>query len=146
MAIRIDPSRATPPSRQIVEAVLDRIAGGWLTPGDRLPSVRKLAAEALVNPNTVGKAYRDLEASGAVEGRPGAGVFVTQHGPSFAREVRRHATLAAIETAITTAVGVGHEPADLSGRIERWLADAARARMRASATNGSRENGRGGRR
>ncbi len=85
MAIRVDSSRQTPPSRQIVEAVLERIAGGRLASGDRLPSVRGLAAEALVNPNTVGKAYRELEVMGVVEGRGGSGVFVTPRGPADGR-------------------------------------------------------------
>ncbi|MDA1195959.1 MAG: GntR family transcriptional regulator, partial [Planctomycetota bacterium] len=69
MTIRVDPSRATPPSRQIVEAILDEIARGHFSAGARLPSVRGLAAEALVNPNTVGKAYRELELLGVSEGR-----------------------------------------------------------------------------
>lgn len=124
MEIRVDPSRPTPPSRQIVEAVLDRIAGGLLGPGDKLPSVRGLAAEALVNPNTVGKAYRDLEAMGAVAGRSGAGVFVTDDGPRVARTDRREATLEALQRAVEAAVRVGHDPDALGNKVERWISRA----------------------
>ncbi len=85
MIVRVDPHADVPPSRQIVEAVLDAVARGEWGPEDRLPSVRALAEEAMVNPNTVGKAYRDLEGLGVVEGRNGSGVFVTAAGPARAR-------------------------------------------------------------
>lgn len=124
MTLRVDPSLPTPPSRQIVEAVLDQIASGTLHPGDRLPSVRGLAAEALVNPNTVNKAYRDLEALGAVEGRSGAGVFVCAAGPVVAREERHHATLERVREAIATALGAGHAPEALSSCVAAALASA----------------------
>jgi GntR family transcriptional regulator len=136
MEIRVDPGDRTPPSRQIVERVLDRIAAGLLVPGDRLPSVRGLAAEALVNPNTVGKAYRDLEALGAVEGRSGAGVFVTPLGPEIARDERRGHTLDRLREAIEAAVAAGHDPRTLSARIDRWLTAAARARIAVVPKNG----------
>ena len=58
MNVRVDPHSLLPPSQQLVAAVLDAIAAGELPPGARLPSVRGLASEALVNPNTVTKAYR----------------------------------------------------------------------------------------
>lgn len=128
MDLRVDPSLPTPPSRQIVEAVLDRIAAGTLKPGERLPSVRALAAEALVNPNTVNKAYRELEALGAVEGRNGAGVFVRPEGPAVARAERRGATLEHLKAALETALGAGHDPAALADRFQEWLEQAARAR------------------
>lgn len=121
MTIRVDPTRATPPSRQLVEAVLDRIAGGAWAAGDRLPSVRGLAAEALVNPNTVGKAYRELEGMGVVEGRNGAGVFVTPEGPGAARAQRRGATLDALMHALESALQAGHPPAALRRHVERRL-------------------------
>jgi GntR family transcriptional regulator len=119
MTIQVDPSRATPPSRQLVEAILDRIAGGALEAGDRLPSVRGLAADALVNPNTVGKAYRELEALGVVAGRNGAGVFVTPAGPAKARRERRAATLAAVEAALVSALEAGHDLGVLRALLDR---------------------------
>jgi GntR family transcriptional regulator len=121
MSLRVDPSLPTPPSRQIVEAVLDRIASGLLKPGDRLPSVRGLAAEALVNPNTVNKAYRDLEALGAVEGRSGAGVFVSGGAGAVARGERRAATLDAVRDAVRTALGAGHDPAAVAACVRDLL-------------------------
>jgi DNA-binding transcriptional regulator YhcF (GntR family) len=121
LAIRVDPRLPTAPSRQLVEAILERIAGGQWGPGDRLPSVRGLAAEALVNPNTVGKAYRELESLGAVEGRNGAGMFVTPEGPKTARDDRRAATLRALEDAIARALRVGHDAGTLRARVDQLI-------------------------
>lgn len=98
-----------PPSQQLVAAVLDAIAAGELGPGDKLPSVRGLAAEVLVNPNTVTKAYRDLERLGATEGRNGAGVYVTAGGPEVARTLRQAETMAAYREASAAALRAGHE-------------------------------------
>lgn len=125
MTIRVDPTRATPPSRQLVEGVLDRIACGDLDAGDRLPSVRGLAAEALVNPNTVGKAYRELEMLGVVAGRNGSGVFVTPEGPDLARTERRKATLDGLSAAVDAALAAGHDAALLRAAIEARLGSAS---------------------
>jgi GntR family transcriptional regulator len=104
----VDLASPVPPSRQLVEAVLDGIAAGTLEPGDRLLSVRAMASEALVNPNTVAKAYRDLEALGVVVGRNGRGVYVTDEGPAIAAKARRQATLAAFARALHEALRAGH--------------------------------------
>jgi DNA-binding transcriptional regulator YhcF (GntR family) len=117
--LRIDPTRATPPSRQIVEAVLDAVASGATVPGDRLPSVRALAADALVNPNTAGKAYRELEALGVVLSRMGDGVFVAAEGPAIARSERQDATLHALREAGAAALRAGHAPEDVRAEIDR---------------------------
>jgi GntR family transcriptional regulator len=106
---RVDPHSLVPPSQQLVAAVLDAIAREELGVGDRLPSVRGLAAEALVNPNTVTKAYRDLEHLGATEGRNGSGVYVTPAGPDVARATRSAETLAAFRDAARQALSAGHE-------------------------------------
>ena len=62
--------------RQIVDSYRDRIAAGILQPGDKLPSVRELAAELAINPNTIQRAYRELESAGWVQTQPGKGCFV----------------------------------------------------------------------
>ena len=64
---RVDPASHVPPSVQIVEAILDALARGRFEAGDRLPSVRALAVDVLVNPNTVSKAYAELERLAVVE-------------------------------------------------------------------------------
>ena len=119
--LRVDPRRATPPSRQLVEAVLDRIAAGEWGRDAKLPSVRTLAATALVNPNTVGKAYRELEGLGVVAGRSGAGVFVTPEGPRIARGERRAATKTAVRDAIRHALRAGHSTDTVIALVEDCL-------------------------
>ena len=126
MNVRVDPHSLVPPSQQLVAAVLDAIGAGELAVGDKLPSVRGLAATALVNPNTVTKAYRDLEHLGATEGRNGSGVFVTAAGPDVARALRLAETLATFRSAIALALRAGHELAALQ------VALAAAAGERAS--------------
>jgi len=115
---RVDLSSSVPPSRQLVEAVLDAVAAGALAPGARLLSVRALAAEALVNPNTAARAYRDLEALGVVAGRNGLGVFVTERGPGIARALRERATLEAFARAAAEALRAGHTIDDLLRQLE----------------------------
>ncbi|MBL8731477.1 MAG: GntR family transcriptional regulator [Planctomycetes bacterium] len=117
MNVRVDPHSLTPPSQQLVAAVLDAIATGALLPGDRLPSVRGLAASALVNPNTVAKAFRDLEHLGVTEGRNGSGVFVTAAGPDVATSLRLASTLAAFREAAALALRAGHTVEVLAGGL-----------------------------
>ena len=115
----VDPRAAVPPSQQLVAVALDAIASGELTEGDRLPSVRALASEALVNPNTVAKAYRELELLGAVEGRNGSGVYVTAAGGEIARARRLGETLGELHAAARFALRAGHDPDALHRCIER---------------------------
>jgi GntR family transcriptional regulator len=107
----VDPDADVPPSRQLVEQILDAIASGRLPPGAQLPSVRGMAAEAMVNHNTVARAYQDLERLGITVGVNGRGVFVTPGAARVASAQRRSKTLAAAKRAIVEALraGNGHE-------------------------------------
>ena len=61
---------------QIIDSLQSQIQGGVLLPGDKLPSVRELAAELAINPNTIQRVYRELEQRGVIETVPGKGCFV----------------------------------------------------------------------
>jgi len=76
MFIHIDPQNGTPIWQQIVQQVTRQVMSGSLNVGDRLLTVRELASELRINPNTVARAYMDLERDGIVETRRGAGTFV----------------------------------------------------------------------
>ena len=76
MQLFISPHDGIPIYQQIVNQIKYLAASGRLQEGDQLPPVRKLAEQVLVNPNTVARAYRELEAEGVVAPRRGAGVFV----------------------------------------------------------------------
>jgi DNA-binding transcriptional regulator YhcF (GntR family) len=79
--IRLDPASRTPLSAQLREAIVARVVSGRLAPGERLPPVRDLAAGLAVAPNTVAKAYRELEAAGYLVGRGRRGTFVADAFP-----------------------------------------------------------------
>lgn len=84
-ALSIDPRSGVPFYRQIIDRILLNIAGGRFAPGDRLPTVRQLAIDLQVNPNTVSRAYRELEIRGVVRTQRGTGTFVAAE-PSVARD------------------------------------------------------------
>jgi len=73
---RLNPSSGTPLYLQLVEQLKHSIETGAIRAGDQLPSVRRMAEDLLINPNTVVRAYRDLEAEGIVVLKHGSGVFV----------------------------------------------------------------------
>jgi DNA-binding transcriptional regulator YhcF (GntR family) len=77
MMITIDPRVPDPPYEQIRAQLASEIASGDLQPGDRLPTVRRLAADLGVAANTVARAYRELEQRGAIQTRVRGGTFVT---------------------------------------------------------------------
>jgi GntR family transcriptional regulator len=85
---RLDSRSGVPAYRQLVDQVRHAVALGVLRTGDRLPSVREVVTQITINPNTVHRAYRELEVAGLAEGRPGLGTFVVErgkgggHGPS----------------------------------------------------------------
>lgn len=83
---RIDAKSGVSPYRQIVNQVRRALRLGLLREGDQLPTVKVVVAAVAINPNTVLKAYRELEHEGLVEGRPGVGTFVirTLAGSSLA--------------------------------------------------------------
>jgi DNA-binding transcriptional regulator YhcF (GntR family) len=75
---RIDPRSGVPPYQQLVQQVRQALRVGWLEVGDQLPTVRDAVVQLAINPNTVLKAYRELEYEGLVAGRPGQGTFVVK--------------------------------------------------------------------
>ncbi len=78
---RLDGSSGVPPYLQLVHQVRQALLLGYLREGDRLPTVKDVAADLVINPNTVVKAYRQLEHEGLAGGRPGQGTFVTATSP-----------------------------------------------------------------
>ena len=94
ISFRLDASSGVPAYLQLVQQVEHALRAGRLGPGDQLPLVREVVAELSLNPNTVLKAYRLLEAQGLTEGRPGLGTFVSERPrvatvPSYAALSRR---------------------------------------------------------
>jgi GntR family transcriptional regulator len=78
---RLDSSSGVPPYLQLVHQVRQSLLLGYLREGDRLPTVKDVASDLVINPNTVVKAYRQLEHEGLAGGRPGQGTFITTSSP-----------------------------------------------------------------
>jgi len=86
MQIRISQEDGTPIYQQVMHQVRLLVSTGRLEPGEQLPAVRRLAQQLLINPNTVARAYRELESGGVVKSRPGAGVFVAEGSSPLSRK------------------------------------------------------------
>ncbi len=121
---RLDRKSGVPAYRQVVDQVRQALRLGLLRPGDRLPTVRDVVKQIAINPNTVHRAYRDLEAQGLTEGRPGSGTYIRR---SLSK--------------------VPHEQPQLQRQLEKWmraaraagLGDEAIAALVAEATESSKK-------
>ena len=102
---RLDGSSGVPPYLQLVHQVRQSLLLGYLRTGDRLPTVKDVAGDLAINPNTVVKAYRQLEHEGLAGGRPGQGTFITGTPPSAPPDTQRA----------------------LRSSLERWFRDAEKA-------------------
>jgi GntR family transcriptional regulator len=74
---RLDLHSGVPVYRQIIDQIMGGIAAGVLAGGDQLPTVRQVAVDLAINPNTVGRAYRELEIRGVLETQQGTGTFIS---------------------------------------------------------------------
>lgn len=119
--IAIDPSSGVPIYMQIVSQIKTGIAMGRLLPEDPLPSVRQLAVELSVNPNTVARAYLDLEYDGIIYKRQGAGTFVSGQGVEMSKNERRKVLSELIEKALVEGVNLGLDERELRETFERVL-------------------------
>ena len=123
IAFRIEGRSGIPPYIQIVQQVKHALRLGMLQPGDQLPTVRQVVADVAINPNTVLKAYRDLERDGLVEGRPGLGTFVLKRpeGPP----PHHHAALRrSLERWMKSAFDAGLDYESVASLIDSTLRDA----------------------
>lgn len=117
MWFQVDPRAPEPPSEQLAEQVRLEVAAGRLGPGDQLPSVRQVAAAARVNPNTVSRAWRELEFEGTVEGRSGTGVFVTPAAPTSCREWARETLGERLARCVRAALSAGMREVDIETKV-----------------------------
>ena len=89
MQFRIDNSSERPIYQQIIDQIKRDIALNKLRESEKLPTVRQLAGQLVINPNTIAKAYRQLERDGIIVTKVGAGAFVAELNSSLSRSVRR---------------------------------------------------------
>ncbi len=129
--LKVDARSGVPIYVQVVDQVQHAVEVGSLEAGDRLPTVRALAKELTVAPNTIVKAYNELQRSGLIESRPGVGTVVTEGVGDVARERRVAALNERLAVLVRDAVGLGVTEDELWERF-----DAEFERMSSQASRG----------
>jgi len=119
--IAINTGSATPIYKQITDQMRLAVATRKLSVGDQLPSVRALAEELVINPNTVARAYTDLARVGLIESRAGRGVYVTRKRKMFTREEGRRRLEPLLEGLIGEAMVMDFTQEELREAFERKL-------------------------
>ncbi len=123
----IDATSPVPVFVQIADHVRRAVAAGVYRPGDTIPSLRALALELVVNPNTVQRAYEQLEREGLIQSRKGLGMFVTQDAVAGARARSLAAVQAAFTHGVRAARAAGMTPADTRATFEQAWNDGHNA-------------------
>jgi GntR family transcriptional regulator len=123
LEIRLDVQSGVPVYRQIIDQIMGGIATGAVKGGDQLPTVRQLAVDLAINPNTVIRAYRELEIRGMLETQQGTGTFVS-HQKVPRDDVERQRKLSQIVGEITARAGAaGFTLEELLGQLQALTAD-----------------------
>ena len=118
----VRPDSGEPIYQQLIRQITHAITSGALKPGDRLPTIRWLAAEQVVNPNTVARAYRELERSGLVESGPRTGTFVTFDPPKLMAKERRSRVKPHLDGLVAEARILGISNDELKSMLDEALA------------------------
>jgi GntR family transcriptional regulator len=118
MAPRLEPDSHVPLYLQVVEHIRSAIAAGVHRPGEALPSLRVLAAELRINPNTVQRAYDELERQGLIKSHRGVGMFVAQRGARTARGRAEESIHSAFVQTVSAATTAGLSPARIRELFE----------------------------
>jgi GntR family transcriptional regulator len=105
MLFRVNPSSGVPLYIQLMEQVKHAVETALLQPGEQLPTIRKVAEDLVINPNTVVRAYRELEHEGVVLLRHGSGVYVSEHASNRAKVTRKGQTI--IQSALDRLFSLG---------------------------------------
>jgi GntR family transcriptional regulator len=119
MEFQVDPTSRVPIYRQLIDQVRQAVARGRLRAATRLPSVRVLSRELVVNPNTVARAYTELEREGVLNTRPGLGVFIAEPQAELTAAARRERLAEAIDRFLTEAVHLGFSAEDVMTAVEK---------------------------
>src|SRR5579864_867406 len=123
----VDPHTGVPIYVQLIEQVKRSVALGVLAPGERLPTVKQLAMDLTINPNTVARAYRELERDGVIETSVGRGSFVSQTGAGDrAAAAIIDVASSSVDAAVREAKSMGLKRTHLrelfNKALERWYA------------------------
>jgi len=118
----ISPGTPSPIFRQIIDQVRLAAVTGRLLPGAQLPSVRALAEQLVVNPNTVAKAYGELAREGIIDGQQGRGVFIAEPRQIYTKPERSRRIEPLVEALANEGISLGFTPDELIESLRRRLA------------------------
>ena len=125
--ITVQAGGAVPIYRQIIDQVRQGMVAGELREGDALPSVRALAEQLVVNPNTVARAYADLIRDGALESQPGKGVLVGRRRQVFTKTERMRRLEATLAAFVNEALYLGFEADEIRAAVERRVGELTKS-------------------
>ena len=121
MWLDINPRSSTPIYQQLVDGVKELVARGILEPGERMPTVREMAAELSLNPNTIAKAYQRLEQEGIIETMRSRGTFVADRTVVFDKETAKQQLSDQVEKVLVEAYHLGLNREDIKQLFEESL-------------------------
>jgi GntR family transcriptional regulator len=121
MEFQCDTASRVPIYRQLMDQVRQAVARGRLRPGSRLPSVRVLSRDLVVNPNTVARAYTELEREGVLNTRQGLGVFVAEPQAELSAAARRERLAHALDCFLTEAVHLGFSSEEVISAVTKRI-------------------------
>jgi len=121
MEFQVDPTTRVPIYRQLMDQIRLAVARGRLKPGSRLPSVRVLSRELVVNPNTIARVYTELEREGVLNTRPGLGVFVAEPQADLSAATRRQRLAEIIDSFLTDAVHLGFSAEEVLAAVAKRI-------------------------
>jgi GntR family transcriptional regulator len=121
LRIQVTTGSSIPIYRQIVDQIRQGIAAGKVTVGHPMPSVRRLATELVVNPNTIAKAYSALVRDGVLVGQQGRGYFVTERREIYTRKERQRRLELVMDPFLAEAFTLGFDEAQIVNEVQKRL-------------------------
>jgi GntR family transcriptional regulator len=127
-AVRLDPTSGVPVYRQLIDQVLVAKASGALRPGDQLPTVRQLAVDLSINPNTVVRAYKELEIRGILTTQQGMGTFITRQEIRPDEAARQRRLTQMVGEFVAKAGAEGYTVEDIMQRLAELVPEPEKTR------------------
>ncbi|MFZ5596557.1 MAG: GntR family transcriptional regulator [Bacillota bacterium] len=121
MWLRVDPGRGVPIYLHVKDQIKNSVAGGVLAPGEQLPSVRDLALQLSINPNTISKAYQELEHEGVVYTLRGRGTFVAEPASTLSDLERSRRLDEAVEKLFLEAYHLRCKPEEILAAVRKKM-------------------------
>ncbi len=142
MEIRIDPDSTVPIYQQIIYAIKLQVATGQLKPGEQLPTVRKLATDLRINPNTVARAYTALDTDGVIITQRGQGTYVREHpDDAHLARIRQEQLKAMMDNVVNKALSLGYTTEEIKAAFEGELAHWVLQRQATASSHQTRSAG-----